>query len=118
MNSEDIKLSFVIPVYNCEKIIGKCLKSILQQAEKAECQYEIVLVDDGSSDNSVKAIQSLIQGRDNCLLCQQKNAGAGVARNTALQYVTGDYLIFIDADDYVPDQYFDVVLSELKKILK
>ena len=67
-----VTLSIIIPVFNCEKTIKKCLDSIFNQ--KTELEYEVILVDDGSSDNTVKVVESTISGRKNSRLICQENA--------------------------------------------
>lgn len=111
MASKNIKLSIIIPAYNCEKTIEKCLNSIFLQSRNID--YEVIIVDDGSTDNSVKVIQSLIQDKDNYLLIQQENAGPGVARNNALLHANGEYIVFVDSDDYITKEYFNVFFSEI-----
>lgn len=108
-----LALSIIIPVYNCEKTIKKCLDSIFNQ--KTDMKYEVILVDDGSSDNTVKVIESIISGRENARLICQENAGAGAARNKALPYAQGEYLLFIDGDDYIANNSLNILNIEIQK---
>ena len=89
-------LSIIIPFYNADKYIEECLNSILSQ--KTDFSYEIILVDDGSEDGSLTKINGFLN-RTNIKLIKQENAGQSVARNKALQYTCGIYLMFVDADD-------------------
>lgn len=108
-----VTLSIIIPVFNCEKTIKKCLDSIFNQ--KTELEYEVILVDDGSSDNTVKVVESTISGRKNSRLICQENAGAGAARNKALSYAKGEYLFFIDGDDYISGNCLNILNMEIQK---
>lgn len=93
-------VSIIIPVYNCEKYLKKCLESVLQQTY---AKKEIIVVDDGSADHSFAIAKSFeSQG---IITVQQNNAGASVARNTGLSVAKGDYIQFLDVDDYLsPDK--------------
>ena len=108
-----VTLSIIIPVFNCEKTIKKCLDSIFNQ--KTELEYEVILVDDSSSDNTVKVVESTISGRKNSRLICQENAGAGAARNKALSYAKGEYLFFIDGDDYISGNCLNILNMEIQK---
>jgi glycosyltransferase involved in cell wall biosynthesis len=101
-------LSFVIPVYNAAPYLEKCVESIFQ-SELSDDEIEIIFVDDGSTDNSVEVAQQLCEKHTQVSLYTQKNQGSSVARNTGMQYVTGDYIWFVDSDDYIDS-------AELKEI--
>ena len=107
-----LALSIIIPVYNCEKTIRKCLDSIFIQ--KNDLKYEIIIVDDGSSDGTVEVVESVIAGRGNVKFIHQENAGAGAARNKALRYASGDYLLFIDGDDYISSNSLNILKIEMQ----
>lgn len=108
-----IDISIIIPLYNNEKTIKKCLDSIFHQ--KTTLKYEIILVDDGSSDNTVKIVNNYILGKNNVKFISQENKGAGAARNTALLYSSGDYLFFVDADDYISNNCLNILNLEIHK---
>lgn len=95
-----IKLSIIIPVYNVEKYISLCLESILKQSFK---DYEIVCVNDGSSDNSLSVLQNFKQKDNRITIIDKQNEGSGIARNTALAIAKGEYVYFIDGDDWLED---------------
>lgn len=105
-----IDISVVIPVYNAGCFIKKCLDSIISQ--NGGFSYEIILVDDGSTDNSVQVIREyqkldkLICSNGCIVLMQQQNAGPSKARNRAIDAAQGRYLVFIDADDYWKPGFF------------
>ena len=99
MEKEFVKgrVSVITPIYNAEKFLGKTLNSIFNQTYK---EIEIVLVDDCSTDNSVNIINNLKKEHNEIIyFCQEKNLGAGAARNKALELATGQYVAFLDSDD-------------------
>lgn len=91
-------LSVIIPVYNSEKTISKCIDSILKQDLK---EKEIILIDDGSKDNSLEILLKYEKKYDFVRVISQENMGQGVARNNGIRIATGKYITFIDSDDYV-----------------
>ena len=107
-------VSVVIPMYNCENYIDRCIKSLLQQTY--DC-IEILVVDDGSSDAGAEIIKQYMD--KDCRICYfyQNNAGPAVARNVAIQQAAGKYLLFVDADDYVGPNYIEelVITAENHK---
>ena len=90
--------SIVIPVYNAEKYINKCVESILQQSFE---DFEVVLVNDGATDRSMEICEELTQKDTRVLLFHQKNQGVSAARNKGISMAKGKYLVFVDADDYI-----------------
>lgn len=92
-----VKVSVVIPVYNAERHINQCLNSLLNQSLK---EIEIICVDDGSSDRSVEIINEYAKKDSRVKLIKQKNAYAGVARNNGMKIAQGEYMMFLDADDF------------------
>lgn len=92
----DYNLQIVIPMYNARKYINNCLDSILQQ--ETIYTYKIYLVDDGSTDGTSEQVRQCYHDERICLI-YQNNAGAAVARNTALEVLVADYVMFVDADD-------------------
>ena len=89
-------LSFIVPCYNAESTIGRCLKSILALKRK---DVEVIVVDDGSSDNTVSEINSFNDER--LILIRQENCGVSAARNTGLSVAKGNMISFVDADDEI-----------------
>ncbi|KEK25453.1 glycosyltransferase [Bacillus gaemokensis] len=92
------KLSVVITNYNKEQYLEQCLESVISQTLK---NIEIIVVDDGSTDNSRKVLQQYQKQHEHLTIYMQKNAGVSVARNVGLQHAKGEYVTFLDADDYV-----------------
>ena len=94
MNTPDI--SIIIPVFNAEKTLNQCINSALQQTIP---NFEIICIDDGSTDSSVEQIKSMQEQHPQILLLQQEHGGAGPARNLGIQSAKGKYIAFLDADD-------------------
>ena len=92
------KLSIVIPVYNVENYIPQCLESILSQSFK---DLEVICVNDGSTDNSLSVLQDYKAKDDRIIIIDQKNEGSGVARNAGLSIAKGEYVYFVDGDDWL-----------------
>lgn len=92
-----MKISFIIPVYNVEKYLRQCVESILCQTYK---EIEVILVDDGSSDKSPDLCDNLAKEDGRIIVCHKSNGGLSDARNTGLKQATGDYVLFIDGDDF------------------
>src|SRR5690606_31084145 len=91
---DSIQVSFIVPVYNVEKYLRECVLSIL---ELRDISFEIIVIDDGSTDNSLDKISDLIKGISSVKTIIQQNKGQSVARNKGLQLATGDYIIFVDS---------------------
>lgn len=104
-------LSIIIPVYNKSKLINRCLDSIFKQTTIHS--YEVVLVDDGSTDDSVELIKARTEG--NIILYEQQNAGPSVARNKGVELSHGKYCAFLDADDYWGDGFIEKTVSFLEE---
>ncbi len=97
---KEILLTYVVPVYNTAPYVVKCLQSIVNQGID-EADYEVVVVDDGSPDNSKAIIQEFITTHPQVRLISQANAGLSAARNTGIDNARGRYLHFVDSDDYL-----------------
>ena len=94
------KVSIIIPVYNVEKYIWKCLNSIVNQTYK---NIEIIIVNDETKDNSLEICEEFKQKDNRIIIISKKNQGLGLARNTGIEHATGDYVLFVDGDDYVEE---------------
>lgn len=97
-----MKFSIIVPVYNAEKYLKKCVQSIRKQEFQ---NYEAILVDDGSTDSSGKICDCAAYKYDNFRVIHQKNLGLSAARNTGIKNAAGDYLLFLDSDDFLINQY-------------
>lgn len=105
-------ISVIVPIYNTEKYLKRCLNSIINQTYN---DLEIILVDDGSTDNSL-AICKEYQEKDNRIkVFNQVNQGQGVARNLGLDMCNGEYISFIDSDDYIKNDMYEKMLSKMKE---
>ena len=102
-------LSIIIPMYKVEDYIAECLQSILRQDyRKIGFDYELILVDDGSPDNCVKVAQSILS-RLPYKFIRQSNQGQSIARNAGLEVATGEFVWFVDADDWISDDSFSAL---------
>lgn len=94
-----MKISIVIPAYNAEKYIAKCLDSILRQEEQ---DFEVIIINDGSKDGTRALVEKYVQKDTRITLINQENGGVSSARNAGLEHAKGDYVFFIDSDDWIP----------------
>ena len=97
---QDIKLSIIVPVYNVEPFLRKCVHSLEQQDLAAE-HYEVILVNDGSTDHSGELCTELAKQYENIKVIKQENQGLSAARNTGMDVARGKYMMFVDSDDYI-----------------
>ena len=91
-----IKISIIIPMFNCSNTIKTLIYSIEKQSVPA---YEVILINDGSTDNTLEIVYRLCESKKNYVILNQENKGAPVARNKGIEYATGEYLYFCDSDD-------------------
>lgn len=103
-----VMISIIVPVYNCEKYLKRCVDSVLAQTEQ---NLQLILVDDGSTDGSGALCDVLAAQDDRIIAIHQKNAGVSAARNAGLDVATGDYIGFVDADDYIAKDTYETALA-------
>lgn len=103
-------VSIIIPVYNVENYLRECLDSVLSQTYR---ELEIILVDDGSKDNCGIICDEYAEKYDNFTVIHKENAGLGMARNTGMEYMHGDYVCFLDSDDYIEPTLVECLLTNL-----
>lgn len=96
-----IKVSIIIPVYNCESYLKQCLESIQNQTIK---DWEVICIDDGSTDNSINILKEFAYNDSRIHIYSQSNLGAGPARNKGLEVAKGEFIAFLDADDFYLDK--------------
>ena len=106
-------LSLIIPIYNVEKYLEKCINSCVNQNISSE-EYEIILVNDGSPDNSLSIAKSFAEIYHNILILDQQNGGVSNARNNGLRNAHGKYIWFIDSDDWIQENILYSLIDELE----
>ena len=110
------KISIIIPVYNSEKYLEECIISLLNQTLK-ECEF--IFINDGSTDNSYNICKEYERKDGRIVLINQENRGVSTARNIGMTRAQGDYITFVDSDDYVDNKYIETLLSyALKTFMK
>lgn len=105
------KFSIIVPVYNCQDYISRCIESVLNQNTK---DLELILINDGSTDSSKTMIEEYKKDSELIKVINKKNEGVSKARNIGLKEATGKYILFLDADDYLEENY----IKEINEILK
>lgn len=111
-----IRLSIIVPMYNVENYVGECLKSIFNQMRGSD--VEVILVNDGSTDDTMTVVDSLISQQPTSItqkikIITQENRGLSGARNSGIMIATGDFIYFLDSDDYISNDFFNIVLPIL-----
>lgn len=102
-------ISIIVPMYNNEKYIKKCLNTLINQTYK---NIEIIVVDDGSKDDSIKIVKKIKDNR--VILIKQKNSGANIARHNGIKNAKGEYCLFIDSDDWIELDTVEILVNKLK----
>lgn len=106
------KISVIISVYNAQEFLKKCLDSVFVQNYE---NYEVICVNDGSTDDSYKILKEYAQQHENMRCITQENQGPGAARNVGIRHATGDYIAFLDSDDYFASGYFSAAVKKLEE---
>lgn len=106
------KISVIIPVYNTEKCLERCLNSILTNTYK---NLEIICINDGSTDGSLNILQRIAAADDRIRIIDKPNEGVSTARNAGLRAAVGDFIAFIDSDDWIHSRYFETLLYHQKQ---
>lgn len=107
---QTIKISIIVPVYNAERFLSKCVSSILDSTYK---NFELILVDDGSTDNSPGICDQFAKKDNRIIVVHQLNAGVSEARNKGLSLASGDFISFIDSDDFIHPQMIECLYNEI-----
>ncbi|MGB6187041.1 MAG: glycosyltransferase family A protein, partial [Aeromonas molluscorum] len=102
--------SVVIPLYNKQDFISKCIESVLTQSFPS---FEVIVIDDGSLDNSEKIVKEIKD--DRVRYFHQKNSGVSAARNKGIEEASGEYIAFLDADDWYEDDFLTVVYKSIQE---
>ena len=108
-------LSIVIAMYNIQDYIRYCLDSCVSQIGVQDGDYEIIIVNDGSADNSLAIAQEYAASRDNVRIVSQDNAGLSAARNTGMESARGEYIWFVDGDDAIANDAVSIILANISK---
>lgn len=120
------KISIIVPVYNCSEYLEKCLNSLVNQTYK---DFEIILIDDGSTDDSLYICKKYSKKYSDIVLITQQNSGQGKARNKGINFAKGHYVTFVDSDDWIDkkmlqklynasnDGTADIVIGDLTKVM-
>ena len=103
-------ISIIIPVYNSESTLERCLNSIVRQTYN---DLEVIVIDDGSKDESLKIINSFNSRIDNLKIIKQDNSGVSVARNNGIQSAKGEYVLFLDSDDFLDDHCCEKAIENI-----
>ena len=106
------KISIIIPVYNVELYLERCLKSVLKQTYS---NWECLIIDDGSTDESGKLCDILASEDDRITAYHKDNEGLGLTRNYGIERATGDYICFVDSDDFLADEALDILVDDMVK---
>lgn len=109
-----MKLSIIIPVYNVENYILRCIESCLNQSCSSQ-DYEIIIINDGSTDNSLSLILDKYKSGNNVKILTQDNKGLSATRNRGIKEAVGDYIWFVDSDDWIEKDILKLILLVLKK---
>src|SRR5690554_5663219 len=104
-------VSVIVPVYNVEDFIESCIQSLLNQTYK---NFEALIVDDGSPDDSIKLAKSVVGDDARFIFFEKENGGQGTARNLAIDHAKGEYIAFLDSDDYYDKEYLDLMIDQLE----
>lgn len=105
-------ISVIIPVFNVERYIERCVQSLLDQSYK---EFEALIVDDGSPDSSIELAKAIVGEDPRFIFLEKKNGGQGTARNLGLDHAKGDYIAFLDSDDFYTNDALKIVFNEISK---
>lgn len=107
------KISCIIPIYNREQFLSKCINSILSQTF---CDFELILVDDGSTDGSLQICQEYANKDSRIKVIHKKNGGVSSARNAGIEIAQGEYITFVDSDDWIDSNMYEEMLKTTEKV--
>lgn len=110
-----MRLSIIIPMYNASQYIERCINSIYHQGLNVN-EFEVIVINDGSTDNSLEIVKDYFTSYKNIRFFSQKNSGQGAARNLGIKHATGEYILFLDSDDFLLPQSINKILSIVKHV--
>ncbi len=105
------KVSIIVPIYNVQRYINECLNNLINQTLK---EIEIILINDGSTDNTFNRLKSYLEDKK-IIFIEQAHQGVANARNTGLDFVMGEYIAFVDSDDYIEENMLEITYNLAKK---
>ena len=109
---DQIKVSIIIPIYNVEEYLEECLKSAVNQSLQ---EIEIICVNDGTPDNSMDIVKRYAAADHRIVIVEKENGGLSSARNAGLQAAKGEYVYFLDSDDYILENAMEVLYGQASK---
>lgn len=104
--------SIIVPVYNSETFLENCIHSIIMQTYQ---NYEVIIINDGSTDGSINILKKYEEQDKRVKVFSKENGGLSSARNYGISKATGDYIVFLDSDDYISDNYLETIWNEINK---
>lgn len=107
---ENQTFSIIVPVYNVEQYLENCINSVLNQSFR---NFQLILVDDGSKDSSGEICDRFAQKDSRVKVIHKPNAGVSAARNTGIDIATGQFICFIDSDDWIESEYLQKIVDEI-----
>ena len=107
-----MKLSIIVPIYNVAPYLRKCVDSLLTQDIS---DYEIILVDDGSPDECPQICDEYVEKYDSIRVVHQENEGLSAARNSGVKVAQGDYIMFVDSDDYLQPNVLGALMEQVER---
>jgi glycosyltransferase involved in cell wall biosynthesis len=108
MNSPEV--SIIVCIYNAEKYLSRCIDSIIAQTFT---HFECILIDDGSTDNSLSICERYRQSDDRIIVIHQENSGVSAARNKGIEVARGKYIFFVDSDDYIQQNMYEKLVAAI-----
>lgn len=112
INKNDAFVTVIVPAYNVEKYIGKCIDSLLEQRYK---NYEMIIINDGSCDNTGEICEEYARREKRITVIHTENRGVSEARNLGLKKANGEYIVFVDSDDFVSENYLELLVEGIVK---
>lgn len=107
-----MKISIIVPIYNAEQYLKKCISSVMSQTYS---NWELILINDGSTDRSSNIINMVAETDDRIIAIHQENMGPGKTRNRGIERATGEYIVFLDSDDFLDKDYLALLVEKAER---